>query len=240
MSEEIKDDNIELESSPVQDEEVSDSSTEETEASQSEEATSTKATADGPFNEHPRFKELIEEKNEYREQLRQMQQQLLDVTRPKETEQDPYAGKTAEEVQFWQQVEKIAERKAAAERKKAESEIQAVRNEYGKIAANQFLSAHPDVPKGSQELKDIVKTAQELGGNLEAAYKVVMFDSNAQRKVEEVKKSQLKKTKEKMAANVETKSLPVGAIKAKDDLSFADTFNKAFADIDSADMEDFS
>jgi len=225
MQEELNDEKLELETSPEQDEESSSSSDEET---QDEEATSEKATEEVPFNEHPRFKQLIDEKNELKDEVKQLRNQVFDAVKPKEVEQDPLAGKSPEEKEFWRNVKEISRKEAMEVAKQKEAELQAIRNEYGKVAANQFLSSHPDVKKGSEELKQVVKKAQEIGGNLEDAYKIVMFDSNAQREVEKVKKVKQQKTKEKIAANVETKTLPPGAIKAKDDLSFEETFNDVF------------
>jgi len=229
MTEENVVDNTETEATQTQEEEVSESSTDET---QDEEATSEKATEQVPFNEHPRFKELIDEKNELKDEVKQLRNQVFDAVKPREVEQDPNTGKSLEEKAFYEDMDKRMRKVAAEERKKAEVEIQAVRNEYGKLAANQFLNAHPDVSKGSEELKQVVRKAQEIGGNLEDAYKIVMFDSNAQREVEKERKSKQQKTKEKIAANVETKGLPAGAIKAKDDKSFEDTFNDAFKDVE--------
>ena len=233
MVEEKLVENTETQATETQDEETLDSSTDET---QDEEATSEKATEEVPFNEHPRFKELISEKNELKDEVKQLRNQVFDAVKPKEDKTDQDAGKSLEEKAFYQDMDKRMRKVAAEERSKAEVEIQAVRNEYGKLAANQFLNSHPDVKKGSEELKDVVRKAQEIGGNLEDAYKIVMFDSNAQREVEKVKQKKVLKTKEKVAANVETKSLPEGAIKARDDKSFEDTFNAAY-DKTEADMQ---
>ena len=235
MFEEEKDENIVEDTSLEQDEETSDSSTEET---QNEEATSEKATEKVPFNEHPRFKELINEKNELKDEVKQLRNQVFDAVKPKEAEQDPNAGKSLEEKAFYEDMDVRTKRIVDNAIKKAEEKVQVVYDAYGKIAAERFLDKHPDIKKGSQELKDIVKKAQQIGGNLEDAYKIEMFDSNAQREVEKVKKVKQAKTKEKIAANVETRNLPPQAIKAKDDLSFADTFDKTWKDSD-IQTEDF-
>lgn len=219
MPEEIQDDNIEPETSQVQDEEA-ESSTEET---QVEEATSQEAT-EKPFNEHPRFQELISEKNELKDQNKALQQQMFQLINkaPQENkeaiQEKLYDANTPEEKAFWAQVEKIADAKASKARSDAEKVYQhelAKRDQMiGGVIAKDFLKAHPEVKKSSEEMKEITQKAQiyaasgmSLETALEDAYTVVMSPKLAQMAVEKEKQRGVKRKQDKLAANVETKSV---------------------------------
>lgn len=202
---------VNAESSTAQDVNAESSTVE----NQSEEATSQKAT-EVPFNEHPRFKELISEKNELKVQLGQALEALKSTRQPNETqnqqiEQKIYEATTPDEKRFWETVEKIAEAKADSKIKEKESifksEINSVYQAYGKLAANEFLRNHPDVQKGSKELEDIWKYATKNNVDPDDAYKIVMFDRNASLAVEKEKKKSEDLNKQKKAANVETKTI---------------------------------
>lgn len=236
MMEENQVANISEESTLEETDETSDSSTEET---QDSEATEEQATEEQtPLHEHPRFKEVIGEKNELKEQVQALQNKLLEVTdrvtTNQQSKEDPYAD-LDQQSKAWlkqrdAQVEEIARRVATEERKKAEVEMQAVRNEYGKLAAQQFLDKHEDVKRGSEELTKIVEKAKAIGGNLEDAYKVVMFDKNVEKAVQGATKKRQEKIKEKIKANVETEGVGEG-LKSQDKISFDDSFAKAEKDL---------
>lgn len=223
----------ELDSSANDQDVNQDSSLEET---QLEEPTSEEGVEkEVPFHQHPRFKELVDQKNEAKQQADLLQQKLLELTDKaltrKEPSEDPYADLDGESKRWLKQrdvqVEEIARRVAAEERKKAEVEIQMVRNEYGKVAAQQFLSGHPDVNKGSDELRTIVNKAREIGGNLDDAYKIVMFEKNGEAAARRATQKKQQQIKEKLAANVETKGTSDKGLKPKGPEDFDSAFLEA-------------
>lgn len=234
MEEEQKVAKIEEDSTPVQDAEESESSTDE---AQVEEATSEQATEkQTPFHEHPRWKEIQEEKLEWKERAQKLEEQYLELAKPKTPEADPYADVEDKQTKDWykqrdERMKQIAKEAAAVERQKAEIEIKALRDAYGQIAAKDFLKDHPDVKKGSDDLKQIVQKAQAIGGNLEDAYKIVMYESNAQKAVEAATKKKTKQTQDKLAANVETKGVPP-SLPPKDDKSFDEAFGDAWKELE--------
>lgn len=222
MLEETLDANVELEPSTTQDANPeSDSSTEEP---QTEEATSQQASEkDLPFHEHPAWKSFQDRKDKEvqkeRERSDRLEQQLLELTnkaltpqQKEEVEQKIYTAETPEEREFWQKVEQVAESRAKATEKRIRQEFEAkekaLLNQYGQMAAKQFLEEHPDIKKGSDELREIVKIASSRNLDLDEAYKIAMFDKNVQLAADKERKKQVQKKQEKLAANVETKSLP--------------------------------
>lgn len=49
-----------------------------------------KETNDVPFHEHPRFKELVSQKNQYADEIKQLQRQIAELGKPKESpKEDP-------------------------------------------------------------------------------------------------------------------------------------------------------
>ena len=216
MSEEILDANTEQESSTVQDENT------ESSPVQSEETPSPKVTEkEPPFHEHPRFKELVEEKNNLQRQLVDLANKALTPQQNQaQIEQKVYDAKTPEEKAFWEQVEKVADSISAKRERKLRDELDAekkvIYTQTGQLLANEFLKVHPDIKKGSSELKEIVDTARNKGLDLDEAYKLVMFD----KQVEAVAARKQEKTQEviknKVAANLETKTIPKNALKEKE------------------------
>ncbi len=223
--------------------------TDEDEASspqdQGGEATPEQATGE-PFHTHPRFQELIQERNELKQTTQQLQQQLIDLTgrvtpqqQQQVAEQKLYEANTPEEKQFWAQVEKIADAKATKARAEAEARYQQEIAGYQKmvstVIADRFLEKHSDVGKGSAEMAQIVKKAQkdaslgkDLVESLEDAYRVVMFDRKAQMEVDKAVKSNQTKTKQKLAANVEKKGIPQNSGLPPGNDSLEDAFSKAW------------
>ena len=160
-----------------------------------------------PFNEHPRFREVIEEKNYWREMaLKQAQPQQA----PQAPQVDPYANLTPEEKNFWKQVderaETIAQRKIESVRPQVEQELRETKEAVASMAYERFQLQHPDVKPGSQEENAIAQYFQR-GYSLDDAYKVVMFDRIGVQKAQHVKDIQVNKVQQKIAANVETKGI---------------------------------
>lgn len=235
------------ESSPVTDEQQpSESSTEETQPS---EATEQEAVEQTPLHEHPRFKEVIQEKNEYKQQAAELQQKLVEITSrittPKDPEADPYAGLTPEEKNFYRnlddrtqkQVDRAVQKAREEERKNYESQLGSIYKAYGELAANEFLRSHPDLKRGSPEMEDIRKEAFAISKNptiedLDRAYKIVMFGKQQQLAAEKEKQKQKQMNQAKAKANLEQKSVPPNVLTKEDFTSVEDAFKKAETDLD--------
>lgn len=163
-----------------------------------------------PFHEHPRWKELMEEREYYKQQLAAAINRPVVATTPQAVEQDPYAGMTPEEKAFYQRIEQIAEKKAqkiAAEKEElVRREINENRQIMATIAYERFQAKHPDVIPNSLEETQIAQLYQR-GYSLEDAYKVAMFDKVQQQKVAAAKTVQTQKVQAKAAANVETSTI---------------------------------
>jgi len=214
------------------------------EEEQLEEATSEQAVEkeeSTPFHEHPRFKELVTEKNELKEENKRLQQQMFEVINRSSSdnkqviEQQLYEARTPEEKAFWQQVEKIADSKATKARDEAEKrytqEIGGYQRMVGNIIADRFLEKHPDVKKGSPEMERIVQKAQKEASfgkdileSLDDSYKVVMFEKSAEIAVANEKKQRSLKLKEKEKANVEISEVS-SKLPLKKDASMEEVFD---------------
>ena len=224
---ENQDANIEQESSPVQTDENAESSTESgDQTTQPAEGTAQKPVEKGiPFHEHPRWQQLIQERDKTREELQKTQQELqyikgvVETQKPTVTLDDPYAHITDPETKRWYQdqdkrMRTIAQQEKSDLEKKLRSEFEQEKRvlyqQFGKVEANEFLKSHPDLKRDSDELKAIVKKAQvytqsgmDYSEALNDAYRTVMFDKAQENKVDELKKQNQLKTQQKVQANLE-------------------------------------
>lgn len=199
----------------------------ESSAVQTEEATSQKATEkEVPFHEHPRWKELQEEKKEARDRADRLERQLFEMTsrltpqqQQQKVEENIYEAKTPEEKAFWQEVDRRAEKKAAERENKLRAELEEEKklifSQTGSILAKDFLKAHPDIEKGSPEMQKIMDKAtiyQRAGMSLmdamDEAYTNVMAPKMVEAARNEEKEKIKQQNKQKLAANVETKTIP--------------------------------
>ena len=179
-----------------------------------------------PFNEHPRFREIIEERNHWRDVA------MRAVQTPQPTQSapdDPYANMTPEERVFYQKLderaEKLVERKLAQVAPQFEQRIRDTQEAVVALSYERFQQLHPDVKSGSSEENAIAEKVQ-MGYPLEDAYKLVMFDKIRTDKQNQVKTAQTVKTQQKLAANVETQTIPTMSVKTKEKLSFRDMLKK--------------
>ena len=218
------------------------------EDTQIEEATSQEATEkEPPFHEHPRFQELIAEKNELKEENKQLQQRMYETLEKMQTptqetaKEQLFTANTPEEKQFWQQVINIAEKKAeerfSARERQYEQRIKASEKMTGNLIVKNFLKAHPDLKKSSVEMKEITQKAYSLAQTgmdvtdaLEDSYKVVMFDKVQDQRVVQAKQQKQQKLVEKARANVETTSIPQGTMQPGKD-SLEDVFDETAKDM---------
>jgi hypothetical protein len=167
-----------------------------------------------PFNQHPRFQELIEERNYYREQLSNLIQQRQQ--QPQQPQQAPQEiGNTPEEREFWRMQRQIAREEAmkvASEKEKEISNsIAILTQEITSTRLQDFRNRHPDIKPNSPEERAIAeKVAQRIP--LEDAYRIVMYD----KKIAEAGKQGVQQSKQQMEAkkqaNVEQNSIPPIAV----------------------------
>ena len=189
-------------------------------SSAGEETVSTEATVpeaetkEPPFHEHPRWKEVQEEKRQAQERADRLEQQLLSISErlstPKDTT-DPYADMDDEMKQWAKFIDQRAEAKARAiaeqERKSYMGEQQRTREQLAMIAYKEFQSRHPDVKPNSPEENAIAQRVK-LGYTPDDAYEIVVGSTKRKSLEEELARErqvkQKAKTTQKLAANLET------------------------------------
>jgi hypothetical protein len=160
-----------------------------------------------PFNEHPRFKELIEEKNWYRQQL---ERASLNQPQPQQPTTDPYASMTPEEERFWRAVDQRAERIAEAKIQRVNPMLESGLRELTNMKVQQFRDAHKDIKPNSPEELAIAQRIQQ-GYIPEDAYRAVMWDRRSADAEKQANSNIKQKIEAKKQANVEQKSIPQGA-----------------------------
>ena len=168
-------------SSPVQDVPVESSPIEQEQVTEQAPPTPSQPVVEPPFHEHPRWREVQQEK----EQLRLEKQQLLETLQrvaPQphaQPEVDPYAGMDPQTAEFYRQMDRRIEQKAAAI---AAQQLQGItpaadniRRELAEIKIAQFRRENPDIKPGSQEEAAIAGFVQQ-GFDLNTAKKLALFD----------------------------------------------------------------
>jgi hypothetical protein len=165
--------------------------------------------AEEPRVPYSRLKEVVDEKNWYRQQLeqrlaQQSQQQPQQPTTPQEL------GNTPEEREFWNMQRKIAREEAEKTFRQITPVIDAGRMELAQMKVQQFRNSHPDVKPNSPE--EIAIAERISSGYLpEDAYKVVMWDRKVAQVEKQVNTNNKVKIEAKKQANVEQRSIPQGA-----------------------------
>lgn len=163
-----------------------------------------------PFNQHPRFKELIDENRWLKKMHEQTLQQRQQAQQFQQPEVDPYAGKTPEERLFYMEqdrrIREEAQKIVRNEMAKLSPVIDAGRMEIARIKAEQFHREHPDVKAGSPEEYDIVQRIQQYGYAPEDAYWSVMGPRGIRRAAETAKQQVKQQLTAKKQANVESSS----------------------------------
>ncbi len=156
---------------------------------------------------YSRFKDVVEEKNWYKQQLEQRLSQQIQQQQPNI---DPYAGMTAEEEKFFRMMDARAERIAARTLGQISPVIDAGRMELATIKVQQFRSEHPDIKPNSPEEIAIAERISS-GYALEDAYKVVMYDKKVADSEKQANTATKQRIEAKKQANVEQQSIPQGA-----------------------------
>jgi len=157
---------------------------------------------------YSRLKEVVDEKNWYKQQLEQRLAQQ-NQQQPQQPVTDPYSGMNPEEERFWravdQRAEKIAERKLG----QISPVIDAGRMELATMKVQQFRSTHSDIKPNSPE--EIAIAERISSGYLpEDAYKVVMWDKKVADAEKQGNINVKQKIEAKKQANVEQRSIPSG------------------------------
>lgn len=171
------------------------------------------AEEQAPLHEHPRFKEVVDEKNWYRSQMeklmqnQQSQQQFQQPQAP-----DPYGHLTPEEQRWYRDRDT---RVAEVARKEAEKYIQqnvrpiidAGRTEMARMTAADFRRAHPDIRPNSQDELAIAEKIN-MGYAPDDAYWAVKGPMGVKQAETKVKQQVKRTTEAKRKANVETSGQP--------------------------------
>lgn len=154
---------------------------------------------------YSRLKEVVDEKNFWREKA--MQQQP--PQQPQQPTQDPFAGMTPEEEKFFRMIDARAEKIAEAKVRQISPVIDAGRMELAQIKVQQFRDAHPDIKANSPE--EVAIAERISNGYLpEDAYKVVMWDNKVAQAEKQGSINNKKIIEAKKQANVEQHSIPQG------------------------------
>lgn len=193
----------------------------EQEAQGSEQGTPQKPTQEQnvPFNEHPRFKELIEERNYYRgllEKQMQNQQQAQQFQQPQspQPQQPQELGNTPEEREFYRLQRQIAREEALKVSQEQLGQIRPVidagRQELARMKVAQFRSEHPDIKPNSPEELAVAERIN-AGYTTEDAYRAVMWDSKFSDTERQKNQQNQQQNEAKKRANVEQRSIPPSA-----------------------------
>jgi uncharacterized protein YdcH (DUF465 family) len=143
--------------------EASEPAQQESTPEQSQEGASGAASKqDVPFHEHPRFKELIETKNQYAKQIEQLQRQINELGKPKATvQEDPLLARLKTiDPEFGSRFEKLT----AMEQKLAEIEARNQQLESDRIreTAVKTIDGLHEQNKVPSELRDMYNSQIEL------------------------------------------------------------------------------
>lgn len=155
-----------------------------------------------PLHEHPRFKEVVDEKNWYKQQLeQQMARQQVPLQQPAQP-QDPYAGMTPEEKVFWMKQREIAKEEATKVlQQNVNPQIQQGIQEIARLRVEQFRKDHSDIKANSPEEMQIAEKIRS-GYLPEDAYRAVMWDKKVGEKEASNQQTQQQRLEAKKKANV--------------------------------------
>lgn len=172
---------------------------------------------------YSRLKEVVDEKNWYKQQLEQRLAQQPQQ-QPQQPTQDPYANMTAEEEKFFRMMDARAEKIAEQKLRQISPVIDAGRMELAQMKVQQFRTEHRDIKPNSPEEIAIAEKIQ-MGYLPEDAYKTVMWD----KRVADAEKQGNINVKQQIAAkrqaNVENStSIPANA-QGKAKMTFREEMN---------------
>ena len=160
---------------------------------------------------YSRLKEVVDEKNWYKQQMERMLQQQQSQQQFQQPTQDPYANMTADEEKFFRMIDTRAEKIAESKLRQISPVIDAGRMELAQMKVQQFRMQHPDIKANSSEEIAIAEKIQ-IGYLPEDAYRSVMWDSKVAETEKQTNQTNKQKIEAKKQANVEQKSIPAGAV----------------------------
>ena len=157
---------------------------------------------------YSRFKDVIEEKNWYKQQLEKRLEPQQTIQQP---ETNQYANMTPEEERFNRYLDDKIERRAKVIADQKFQEVvpllEAGKREFARLKVEEFRSKHPDVKSGSPEEMAVAQRIQ-MGYTPDDAYWSVMGPTKTRNVVEAAKQQVKKEVKQKIdtkkQANVET------------------------------------
>lgn len=163
---------------------------------------------------YSRLKEVVDEKNWYRQQLEQRLAQQTQQQPQQPTQAPQELGNTPEEREFWRMQRQIAREEATRVSQEQLGQIRPVidagRMELAQMKVQQFRQEHSDVKANSPEEIAIAEKIQ-MGYLPEDAYRSVMWDTKVASAEKQANNSVKQKIEAKKQANVEQRSIPQGA-----------------------------
>src|SRR3990167_8194359 len=161
---------------------------------------------------YSRLKEVVDEKNWYKQQLERKLQESQSQQQFQQPAQPPQElGNTPEEREFYRLQRQIAREEAEKVFVRVTPIIDAGRMELVLMKVQQFRTQHSDVRPNSPEEVAIAEKIQ-MGYLPEDAYRSVMWDKKVGEKTEQLNQSNRQKIEAKKSANVEQRSIPNGAV----------------------------
>ena len=161
---------------------------------------------------YSRLKEVVDEKNWYKQQLERKLQESQSQQQFQQPAQPPQElGNTPEEREFYRLQRQIAREEAEKVFGRVTPIIDAGRMELVLMKVQQFRTQHSDVRPNSPEEVAIAEKIQ-MGYLPEDAYRSVMWDKKVGEKTEQLNQSNRQKIEAKKSANVEQRSIPNNAI----------------------------
>ena len=185
----------------------------------------------------PRFKEVVDEKNWYKQQMERMLQERQPQQQFQQPTQQPpqELGNTPEEREFWRMQRQIAREEAQRVTQEQLGQIKPVidagRMELAQMKVQQFRTIHPDIKPNSSEEIAIAEKIQ-MGYLPEDAYRSVMWDSRVANAEKQGNINVKQKIEAKKQANVENRSIPSGGTSpTKDKLTLRQRIERAATDM---------
>ena len=227
----------EVESSTIEDVEVESSTTtdevEEVESSTAEAEPQEPEVKEPPFHEHPRWKEVQEEKLKAREEAAYWRAKAEQPKQPEKQDKDPYDGMSAEELQFYRNMDTRTRRLIQEEANKLATPLmqqnQVLAQKVAQIMEKDFRVKHTDVQPDSTEEREIAALINK-GFDPDKAAWAVMGEKRVEAAKTGGQQATQKKIKQKQQANLETSSVPTTNPLPKGKRSFTEELDKAMRD----------
>jgi hypothetical protein len=191
-----------------------------TETSESQEQETTQEEERIPYS---RFKDVVEEKNYYRQQLENERNRQISSQQLPQPTTDPYTGMTPEEERFWRMVDQRAEKIAEQKVQRINPMLEAGIREITQMKVQSFRSAHPDIKPNSPDETAIAERIR-MGYTTDDAYWSVMGPRGIRVAQEQGKQQAKQQIEAKKKANVETSTSVPASAQAKPKMTFREEF----------------